>query len=108
MTRIQNLLLLLGRWVAVVIRGYQLLFSPLKRVLLGPHAGCRFHPSCSQYALVSFRRFGIGRGAWLALKRVLKCHPFSAGGFDPVPNGKSKVGRGETEAISRPCLPDNG
>jgi hypothetical protein len=46
---------------------------------------CRFHPSCSQYALEAVQGHGPGKGAWLALKRVLRCHPFHPGGYDPVP-----------------------
>jgi putative membrane protein insertion efficiency factor len=62
-----------------VIRLYQVTFS----VFLGPC--CRFVPSCSSYALGSIQRFGAGKGTWLSLKRVIKCHPFHNGGFDPVP-----------------------
>jgi len=62
-----------------LIRGYQLLISPL----LGSH--CRFHPSCSQYGIEALRRFGMLKGSWLTLKRVLKCHPLNPGGDDPVP-----------------------
>ena len=51
--------------------------------LLGPC--CRFTPSCSSYALVSIQRFGFVGGGLLALKRILKCHPFHPGGYDPVP-----------------------
>jgi putative membrane protein insertion efficiency factor len=51
--------------------------------LLGPC--CRFTPSCSSYALLSIQRFGIMEGAWLIFKRLIKCHPFHPGGFDPVP-----------------------
>jgi putative membrane protein insertion efficiency factor len=51
--------------------------------LLGPC--CRFTPSCSSYALLSIQRFGIMEGAWLISKRLIKCHPFNPGGFDPVP-----------------------
>ncbi|MGA9342031.1 MAG: membrane protein insertion efficiency factor YidD [Rhodanobacteraceae bacterium] len=50
---------------------------------LGPH--CRFHPSCSDYARIAIARFGAVRGGWLALLRVLRCQPLSAGGNDPVP-----------------------
>ncbi|WP_413736354.1 membrane protein insertion efficiency factor YidD [Sodalis sp. RH21] len=62
-----------------LIRGYQLLISPL----LGSH--CRFQPSCSQYGIEALRRFGMLKGSWLTLKRVLKCHPLNPGGDDPVP-----------------------
>lgn len=62
-----------------LIRLYQWTISPL----LGPH--CRFHPSCSQYALEALERFGVLRGGWLAVKRIARCHPWHPGGYDPVP-----------------------
>jgi putative membrane protein insertion efficiency factor len=46
---------------------------------------CRFTPSCSSYAFLSIERFGIMEGTWLALRRLLRCHPFHPGGYDPVP-----------------------
>lgn len=49
---------------------------------------CRFHPSCSQYALEAVKVHGPGRGTVLAAKRVLRCHPFNPGGYDPVPDPK--------------------
>lgn len=61
------------------IRAYQTFISPLF-----PPA-CRFQPTCSQYALEAVRRFGPGRGSRLALRRILSCHPFHPGGYDPVP-----------------------
>ena len=64
-----------------VIRGYQLVLSPL----LG--SCCRFHPSCSCYAHTAIERFGVLRGTMLATGRLLRCHPFHAGGYDPVPDG---------------------
>lgn len=62
-----------------IIRGYRWLLSPW----LGQH--CRFHPSCSHYALEAIEQHGSGCGSWLALRRLLRCHPWHAGGFDPVP-----------------------
>ncbi|MBE2898875.1 membrane protein insertion efficiency factor YidD [Pasteurellaceae bacterium TAE3-ERU1] len=62
-----------------LIKGYRVAISPL----LGPR--CRFTPTCSQYGLEAIKRFGALKGGWLTLKRVLKCHPLSAGGYDPVP-----------------------
>jgi len=57
------------------------------QVLLGPFLGgnCRFYPSCSHYASEAIERHGARRGSWLALRRLLRCHPFSPGGVDLVP-----------------------
>lgn len=68
-----------SRCLIGLIRVYQRVISPL----LGPH--CRFHPSCSQYGIEALRRFGLIKGSWLTIKRVLKCHPLNTGGNDPVP-----------------------
>ncbi len=65
-----------------LVRGYRYLISPL----LGNH--CRFYPSCSHYAVEAIEIHGPGHGSWLALRRLLSCHPWHPGGFDPVP-GKS-------------------
>jgi len=63
-----------------LIGGYQRLISPL----LGPR--CRFYPTCSAYAGEAIQRYGLVRGAWLAIRRIARCHPFSAGGVDSVPD----------------------
>ena len=62
-----------------LIRAYQYLLRPL----LG--ANCRFYPSCSDYAQEALVRHGAAKGAWLATRRILRCHPYHPGGFDPVP-----------------------
>jgi putative membrane protein insertion efficiency factor len=62
-----------------LIRGYQYLISPL----MGNH--CRFFPSCSHYAAEAIERHGPMRGVWLAMRRLSRCHPWHAGGYDPVP-----------------------
>ncbi len=71
------------RWLALplvwLVIAYRRLVSPVL-----PQA-CRFHPSCSEYALVALRRYGPLRGSWLAARRLARCHPFHEGGIDPVP-----------------------
>ena len=67
------------RLTLALIRAYQRALSPL----LGPT--CRFHPSCSSYTATCIERFGLARGAWLGVLRIVRCHPFGAGGFDPAP-----------------------
>lgn len=62
-----------------LIRFYQRRISPLT----GP--SCRFHPTCSQYTLEAVQKYGAARGSWLGVRRILRCHPFHPGGFDPVP-----------------------
>lgn len=62
-----------------LIRGYQLAISPM----LGNH--CRFEPSCSEYSMIALRRHGLLRGLWLAVRRIVRCHPWHPGGYDPVP-----------------------
>lgn len=62
-----------------LLRGYQYAIRPL----LG--ANCRFYPSCSDYAREAIERHGAVRGVWLAMRRLARCHPYHAGGYDPVP-----------------------
>lgn len=68
-----------ARAALAAIAAYRSWLSPF----LGRH--CRFHPSCSAYAAEAIRRHGLAAGGWLALRRIGRCHPFSAGGYDPVP-----------------------
>lgn len=62
-----------------LIRGYRLLISPLFPPM------CRFQPTCSQYAMEAIATHGAGYGTWLAIRRILRCHPLHPGGYDPVP-----------------------
>lgn len=75
------------RWPAnllvLLVHGYQLFISPM----LGPH--CRFHPTCSQYAIEALQVHGAIKGSWLTLLRLGRCHPLDPGGYDPVPPDRS-------------------
>ena len=66
--------------VALLLKGYRYAISPL----FGQH--CRFHPSCSAYALEAIESHGLARGGLLTLRRLGNCHPWHPGGFDPVPH----------------------
>jgi len=66
--------------LTTMLRGYRYWVSPL----LGQH--CRFHPSCSSYALEAVQTHGTLTGSWLALRRIGRCHPWHPGGYDPVPS----------------------
>ena len=59
------------------------LYQATLRPFFGGH--CRFHPSCSEFAVEALRTHGALRGSWLALHRLVRCHPFGGGGYDPVP-----------------------
>lgn len=69
--------------IIALIRGYRYAISPF----LGQH--CRFYPTCSSYALEAVETHGVIRGGWLALRRIVRCHPFHEGGCDPVPRAAS-------------------
>ena len=62
-----------------LIRCYQKVLSPLKG-----KGVCRFYPTCSNYAIQALSKYGFLRGSWKAIKRILKCHPFHKGGYDPL------------------------
>ena len=71
------------RLIRICIRGYQLMISPV----IGQR--CRFQPTCSNYALEAVEEHGVIKGSYLAIKRVLRCHPWGSGGYDPVPSTSS-------------------
>ena len=70
---------IVARLAILMVRGYQVTLSPLL-----PSA-CRYQPSCSTYMIEAVERHGALRGVWLGARRILRCHPFARGGYDPVP-----------------------
>jgi putative membrane protein insertion efficiency factor len=71
----------LPRWILLgLIRVYQKIFSPAI-----PADTCRFYPTCSHYGYQAIYKYGVLKGGWMAIKRVVRCNPFNPGGFDPVP-----------------------
>ncbi|MCB8889841.1 membrane protein insertion efficiency factor YidD [Vreelandella malpeensis] len=89
----------LGAVLIALVKVYQYTLSPL----LGPR--CRFWPSCSSYTVEAIQVHGPLKGGWMALKRIIKCHPGSAGGMDPVPGGRSEAlcREDESSAAQAPC-----
>lgn len=69
----------MSRIMIVLVRAYQVLISPL----LPPNT-CRFYPTCSQYSIDAFTKYGFFKGLWLTVRRISRCHPWHEGGYDPV------------------------
>lgn len=86
---------MMTRVLLLGIRFYQWVFSPFVGM------SCRFEPSCSVYAMEAIERFGCIRGSWLAIRRLARCHPFAAGGCDPLPPASSA-------ATDQPPSQENG
>ena len=98
-----------ARLLLALVHGYQRWLSPL----LPPR--CRFAPTCSAYAVQALREHGAGRGSWLTVRRMLRCHPFHPGGHDPVPPPRRAQETGavpgdgpsrRTVGVSQPAVPD--
>lgn len=69
-----------ARWLAIgLVKFYQGAISPLSP------AACRYHPTCSQYAVEAIQKHGALKGGWLAIRRISRCHPWGGSGYDPVP-----------------------
>ena len=67
-----------------IIKAYQFFLSPILK------ANCRYLPSCSEYSIIAFKKYGLVKGFYYSLKRILKCHPFGGNGHDPVPKKINK------------------
>jgi len=89
---------LLGKLLQGVVIFYQRYLRAIFHALGGPHAGCRFEPSCSHYSLQALQQHGPWYGAWLTLRRLLRCHPFGGFGYDPVP----PAGKRQQAAAAKP------
>lgn len=75
----------------LLIRIYQLTFSPAKQFLFGPTAACRFHPSCSDYAHQCVKSHGLLYGSYLTAIRLIKCGPWHPGGIDEAPSSRQSI-----------------
>ena len=73
---------MLGKLLIGLVRGYQRWVSPMTP------PSCRFHPTCSEYAMEALRTHGAFKGTWLAVRRIGRCHPWGGSGYDPVPGGR--------------------
>jgi putative membrane protein insertion efficiency factor len=86
----------LKKLLILLVRGYQLLLSPF----LGNN--CRFYPSCSSYMIEAIEVHGVFKGLWLGTRRILRCHPYSDGGIDPVPPRCGCADHDERSELSQP------
>jgi putative membrane protein insertion efficiency factor len=84
----------------LVVRLYRLAISPVLAALFSPLGlGCRFHPTCSRYALEAIQSHGALKGAWLTARRLGRCHPWGGSGEDPVPPAAETGRRGAPSAL---------
>ena len=83
------------RWLLIgFLRAYRLLISPLYGQV------CRYHPTCSAYALEAVTVHGSLRGTWLSVRRLARCHPWAAGGYDPVPSRAGSAGQSSSTSTA--------
>jgi hypothetical protein len=88
------------RLITVSHSAYKYALSPFLHAVAGVTGACRFQPTCSEYAAIAVSEYGIVRGGWMSLRRLLRCHPLHRGGFDPVPANVS-AHAGRADACSR-------
>ncbi len=83
----------MSKFLREIIKFYQKTFSPQKGIFKGflpEFFGCRFSPTCSEYALEAIEKYGTIKGCFLGIKRIMRCNPFSDGGYDPLPYSNNK------------------
>jgi uncharacterized protein len=85
-----------ARGLLLLLKGYQRFISPMRPPT------CRFYPSCSQYAVIAVRRHGALYGTWLAIRRLLRCHPWNPGGIDDVPPARSERHAHHHSSVAQP------
>lgn len=83
-----------------LLKAYRFAISPLYGQV------CRYHPTCSAYALEAVQTHGALRGTWLAMRRVARCHPWAAGGLDPVPPHKNRRSSAPPSSLTTPNTGD--
>jgi len=83
----------------LAIRLYRWTISPAQAFLFGPAGGCRFTPTCSQYAMAAVREHGVLAGGWLGWKRICRCHPWGNCGHDPAPPAEHRRQKPATGAV---------
>jgi putative membrane protein insertion efficiency factor len=88
------------RVLTLAIRAYQLAISPTQTFLFGANAGCRFTPTCSQYAMDAIHAHGALAGGALAARRICRCHPWGGCGHDPVPKANGRWQMADGKALS--------
>lgn len=90
------------RTAGILYRAYKYGVSPALHAVAGTTGACRFQPTCSEYAAIAVSEYGVLRGGWMALCRLLRCQPFSKGGFDPVRPNPHAHGRSSPAMRHRP------
>jgi putative membrane protein insertion efficiency factor len=99
----------LPRFALILAIGvYRRTISPAQIFLFGTGSGCRFTPTCSQYAMEAIGRHGALRGTWLALRRLCRCHPWGGGGADPVPDVENGADQAKHRPVARARAAESG
>lgn len=104
-TAARHLARLPRRFLLLLLTLYKYAVSPVLH-MMAPGSGCRFYPTCSDYAVEAVGRHGVLRGSWLAVKRLARCHPWGGHGYDPVPHGCACTGKADHQHSPTLTRPD--